>query len=204
MPKLDHIMYAVPDLDQGVADIAALTGVTPAYGGAHPGRGTCNALLSLGPDQYLEIIAPDVSQDLAGTLGEEMIQRGTSGVRAWAVATDDLTAVADAADKVGLPRRSIIDMSRTTPEGVHLAWQLLFLTGGTILPFFIDWQESPHPATATPTGCELLQFTVTTPEDATYRNWMAALGIPTDVVSGPDSLSAVINTPKGRVELPAW
>ena len=32
MAKLDHIMFATPDLDQGIEEIADLTGVKPALG----------------------------------------------------------------------------------------------------------------------------------------------------------------------------
>ncbi|HEX6159876.1 MAG TPA: VOC family protein, partial [Thermoanaerobaculia bacterium] len=55
---LDHVIVGVSDLEQGIADFTAATGVVPVRGGQHPGRGTENALVSLGNGAYLELIAP--------------------------------------------------------------------------------------------------------------------------------------------------
>jgi hypothetical protein len=53
MAAIDHLMWAVPDLVAGVDRLESLTGVRAASGGAHPGMGTANALLGLGPGVYL-------------------------------------------------------------------------------------------------------------------------------------------------------
>ncbi len=165
--------------------------------------GTCNALLSLGTDQYLEIIAPDPDQDIKGTLGEQLIERGHSGIRSWAVATNDLGAVDKVARKLNLNPQPIVDMNRTTPEGLRLDWQLLFVSG-RLLPFFIDWKDSPHPALSAPPGCTLETFNVSVEDYPAYRALMRTLAIDVSVVHGPGDLSARIVTPRGLVVLPGW
>ena len=59
---LDHLVYATPDLDASVEELAERFGTEPVAGGAHPGWGTCNALVGLGTGMYLEIIGPDPTQ----------------------------------------------------------------------------------------------------------------------------------------------
>ena len=49
---IDHLVFAAPDLDRAVDDLAARFGVRASAGGKHTGRGTHNALLSLGPATY--------------------------------------------------------------------------------------------------------------------------------------------------------
>lgn len=204
MARLDHIMYASSDLQDGVEEIRKLTGVTAEFGGIHPGNGTCNALLSFDNSQYLEIIAPDSGQDLAGTLGGELKEHDFSGIRTWAVAADDFSIVTPVLDEFGF-EHSVVPMKRTRPDGLRLDWQILFVHRhpyGNFMPFFINWLDSPHPANDTPGGCTLATFAVELVENSDlYRELMQALEIEVEVLEGPDVMRAVIDSPNGRVLL---
>ena len=63
--KVDHLVYATPDLAAGVDQVERLLGVKAIPGGQHPGGGTRNSLIRLGEGSYLEIIGPiRISQSL--------------------------------------------------------------------------------------------------------------------------------------------
>ena len=125
--RIDHFMYAVPSLDEGLEWAADTFGERPQYGGEHLGLGTRNALLSLG-STYLEIIAPDPAQPLKGNNGARFAALSGGGMITWA-AEGDLAKIASVlaasgVDSVG-PQRT----RRQTQTGAVLEWDLLFPTG---------------------------------------------------------------------------
>lgn len=202
--KLDHIMYTVSDLEAGIDEIERLTGVRAVEGGAHPGNGTRNALLSLGGDQYLEILGPDPDQELAGTQGEAIQQENFSGIKTWAAATDDFDHVIEVAARSGFSHR-VVDMSRTRPDDVTLSWKLLFINNhpfGGFMPFFIDWLDSPHPSRDSPGGIQMAPFAVELMDHTQlFQATMDALKLEVDVLEGPDGMRAVLESPRGKVML---
>lgn len=52
---LDHLVLGVPDLEEGVANFARRTRLSPVFGGRHP-TGTADYLVKLGSSAYLEIL----------------------------------------------------------------------------------------------------------------------------------------------------
>ncbi len=158
--RIDHIVLATPDLATTVADIADRVGVAPIPGGAHVGRGTYNALLGLGGHTYLEIIGPDPAQPEPPhprAFGIDELDRAR--LVAWCVAPRRPleSVVADAAEH-GFDAGPIGTMSRRRPDGVVLEWRLTFPPSGSdsLLPFLIDWRDSPHPTSDLPIGGHLI------------------------------------------------
>ena len=122
--RLDHFMYAAPDLDASIARFAEMSGVTAGRGGSHPGMGTRNALASLGGDVYLELIAPDPAQKLDGTYGGKFAALAGPQVFAYIVKGDNLEALKATFAKHGI-ESDLFEASRKTPEGGTLQWRLL-------------------------------------------------------------------------------
>ena len=71
-----------------------------------------------------------------------------------------------------------------------------------MIPFFIDWGDSPHPAASAPVGGRLIGLRARHPEPALVRGLLAALDLDLDVESGAaPGLMAILETPAGLVEL---
>src|SRR5437867_4563016 len=90
---LDHIILGCNDLDRGIEAVEEATGVRPAIGGVHPGRGTRNALLSLGERRYLEIIAPDPQQPRSADV-RQLYRIESPRLIGWAAHVDDMDELA--------------------------------------------------------------------------------------------------------------
>ena len=204
--KVDHLVYGTPDLNQGIAEIEKLLGVRATPGGQHPGRGTHNALLGLGPTTYLEIIAPDPEQPPPKTPRPF----GIDGVKeprliAWAAKGNELDQLRQEAARKGVQLGEVTSGSRQRPDGVVLSWR--YTNPGTvvadgIVPFFIDWGQSPHPAQTAAGGLSLVGMRAEHPDAERVQNMLRELGVDLPVKRGSKAqIIAVINGPRGRVEL---
>jgi hypothetical protein len=201
---LDHIILGVDDLDKGVSWVEQRTGVRAAFGGVHPGRGTRNALLSLGPDCYLEIIAPDPQQSSPAWFSQ-ILTLPEPRLIAWAVHTSDLAALAQTAEAAGLGIDGPHDGARSRPDGKILSWRLFHLreNRGGLLPFFIEWgRDSVHPAADAPPGCTLKRFTLQSPDAPELARVFQTLAVEVTIepVEKPRML-ARIASPRGEGEL---
>jgi hypothetical protein len=157
-PELDHLIVGTRDLEEGIAYLEKLSGYRAAYGGAHPGRGTRNALLKLGPKSYLEILAPDPEQP-ALTWHKELPTLDEPLLVGWALRASHLETHRPGSNCV-----DPISGSRSLPSGEILRWTLVLRQDDRagILPFFIEWDaHSKHPSEDAPGGCLVVDLTTT-------------------------------------------
>lgn len=203
--NLDHILWGAADLEAGCDLIHGLCGIRPAAGGSHPGFGTRNQLLSLGPELFFEVIAPDPAQTAQGRRAVALQALPEPGLHAFCLQSDDLNGFAARARSLGVTASDPVAMSRTRSDGRRLDWRILYLehpTWDTALPFLIDWQGSPHPAGTSPSGCRMADFTVLHPDAEGLRALYAGLGIEVPVAAAPrPGFLLVLDTPRGRVVL---
>ena len=99
---LDHFVVAVPDVRAASRAVADALGIEPAFGGAHPDHGTCNALLSLGEGRYLELIGPDPHATSPGDLARRAAAVDGAEVWGFAVAQPELETLAEMAPSLQL------------------------------------------------------------------------------------------------------
>lgn len=206
LSQVDHLVYAAPDLESTVEDLERRLGVRATPGGQHPGRGTRNALIALGPASYLEILAPDPAQPMpAGGRWLGVDSPGLPRLTAWAAKSTALDRrVADAARR-GVQLGVVRSGSRRRPDGVALSWQFTdpaTVVADGLVPFFIDWGTSPHPAATAPGGVSLIGFRAEHPAAEPVRDLLLSVGIDLPVEPGPHAaLIATLRAALGHVEI---
>ncbi len=198
---IDHIIYAHPDLDAAVAEIEARFGVQAGGGGQHPGRGTHNKVLALGPRTYLEIIAPDPRQpEPSGSrpYGVEGVARGQ--LVGWALACDDIESAVARARSGGFDPGEVVDGQRVSTTGTLLRWRVSGnAQAAGLVPFLIDWGETPHPAVDAAPGLDLVSVHLEHPDPPALARALAAVGADVEVREAADpALVAHIGGPQGE------
>jgi hypothetical protein len=206
LARLDHLVYATPDLAVGIDAVEKLLGVRASPGGQHPGLGTRNALVALGPSSYLEIIGPDPDQPRpAGRLRFGIDDLKSPRIVTWVAKGTELETVAKTAAERGVRLGPVIPGSRRRPDGVVLAWRYTdpnTVIADRIVPFLIDWGTSPHPSASAARGATLVGVRAEHPEPARVRAMLDVLGLALGVQEGAaPAIIATIDSPRGRVEL---
>jgi len=206
MLRIDHVVFAVRDLDEAAARLWREHGLAAVPGGRHPAWGTGNAVVPLGED-YVELLAAvDEERARGSDLGRAILERARDGDRPFAVClrTDDLDRVAR---RLGLVT---VEGMRTRPDGTEIRWRSAGLdrtVEDPSLPFFIEWEVPPdlHPGRAQarhrarPRG---IAWAVVGGDEGALREWLGGASLPLRAVPGPPGLAAVgIATEEGQIVL---
>ena len=206
LSQVDHLVYAVHDMEHALNDFERRLGVRATPGGQHPGRCTCNSLLALGPMSYLEIVAPDPGQPkprAARWFRVDDIQ--SPRLVAWAVKGVSLSTLIANAAHHGVPLGPLGSGSRVRPDGVALSWQFTDPTtvvADGLVPFFIDWGTSPHPSETVAQGVTLVDLRGEHPAFEYVRSQLSAVGIDLPVAPGSSpALVATVQTVHGQATI---
>jgi hypothetical protein len=206
---LDHILLGCDDLDRGIDFVEQHTGVRAAFGGVHPGRGTRNALLSLGERRYLEVIAPDPKQDRIEPFAQKQVahlkQLSSPHLIGWAAHPGDLEKFSARLREANIAFDGPRPGSRQRPDGKLLQWKTLNLKDDRdgLLPFFIEWSaNSLHPSADAPKGCKITSFRAVTPNINEMTKIVSSLQLDLPLSFGDQlALLATIVGPKGELTL---
>lgn len=197
---IDHLVYAAPDLPAAVTEVEERFGVRAQAGGRHNGSGTHNALLALGAQTYLEIIAPDPGQptpSIPRPFGVDDQRHG--GLVSWALACDDIDAAVARARSRGYDPGEVANGQRATPTGTILRWRLTHnATPGSLIPFLISWGDTEHPARSAPHGLTLEAFHLEHPDPLFLASVLTALGANVEIrPAGAAAFVARLSGPNG-------
>ena len=183
---IDHVLVAVPDLDVAGEELEARFGLASAPGGRHPGFGTANRIVPLGP-AYLELVAvADPARAAGSVFGRWVASAPPSRPMGWAVRTDDVDAVAA---RLGL---AVEPGSRRAPDGSLLRWRTAGIERAAAepyLPFFIEWGPgTPFPGGGDGPGIERL---VVDGAAGRLGEWLGGADLPVDVRPGRTGVSEI-------------
>lgn len=146
--RIDHVMICVPDLAAGIAQYGKM-GFNIYAGGAHPGKGTHNAI-AINDEDYMELLAVRDAAEYAasgkpGTWNTgltDFIKAG-GGIRYVVLQSDDLAADVAAMRSRGVDVSDVTAGSRRTPSGQELRWQSATLGPQNPLPVFFIQHVTP-------------------------------------------------------------
>jgi hypothetical protein len=183
--RIDHVIFAAPDLDAAAARLESEHGLRAEGGGRHEGIGTHNRIVPLGGG-YIELLAvADAEEAAASELGRLLaarIERAGEGPMGWAVAVEDIEPVA---------RLLGTEVSTIGRQGMTAR-----LTGVAeamaepYLPFFI--QRDPGVADPGAAGeGEGIEWVEVAGDPRKLGDWLGGAALPVRVTEGEPAVLAV-------------
>ena len=202
--NIDHIVYAVANLERSIEIFTKATGLKVYPGGEHPDWGTHNAIVRIGEQTYLEFIAKKKSSQPVHKqtwMGLDLIE--SDKITRWALASKDVELDAKYLKKYNEDLATIVIGSRAIDEHKMLNWLMTTVLPSPWVepaPFLIDWKKSEHPTAAIPQNCSIKSFTIEHAESEVLKKLLEKLQCPIEVYTTHSTqLKLVLDTPKGEI-----
>jgi len=201
---LDHLGYAVRDLDGAAVRFREELGLDSVVGGRHVGFGTANRIVPLG-DQYIEIVGVvDEAEARGSAFGRSVLERTADG-DGWlviVVVTDDVDAEAA---RLGL---EVTTGARSRPDGTEVRWRMTGLDAPQRepwMPFFMTWDipDELHPGRQRAghvVKAQGLAWVEVGGDAERLRAWLGGRDLPIRVTDAPPGLvRAAVATARGEI-----
>lgn len=202
---IDHLVYAVQDLDVASDELEEALGVRPVFGGYHKTIGTKNALINLGEECYLEILAIDKSNLSVASrwMGVDDITQST--MTRWALKSENLNQDQAILQSYNPAMGQTFEGSRLTPSGTQLKWNMILPLAQPIIelaPFMVNWaSSSAHPTESLTDVCPLASITFSHPEPHHAQQMFDQLSIGSSIQKSELKIEAHIQGKNGLVIL---
>lgn len=147
--KFDHVVHYTNDPNEAISVLREY-GIHAVEGGQHQSRSTYN-VLSYFDLSYIEFISSNDKRSLEETEHPENSLMATliknkfkEGFARFVMRTSDIEKTANRFREKGLHVIGPVPLSRKSPDGTLIEWQLLFVgeqQKGLEYPYFIQWNE---------------------------------------------------------------
>lgn len=207
---LDHVVLGIDDLDKGIEALERLTGVRAKFEGRDARLGTQSAIIGLGDDTFLELIAPDrkADPDRIDPATRSMILDRLDGFETltpflWTIGTANLELTRLYARRAGSYVSEIDSGTRERGWGRSTQWTWAHVTRphSYVMPIFVQWDaDTKPPQKRAPEGCRLTQLKLYSRIFKSVHTLLAAtqVGVVAEG-SQEESIDVTLECPAGEV-----
>ncbi len=202
--EIDHLVYVVKDLEAAMIWFEIKLGCQVTFGGYHTTQGTKNALINLGNQCYLEILAIDGNTSIPAPRWMGIDVFDEPQLTRWSLKSTDLQHDSQILKKYNPQMGEIKGGQRKTSSGNQLTWEMIMPLAKPaveIIPFMTDWQQSAvHPTGQLPEECELIELELTHSSPHLIQKVVDELHINGTIKKGNEiSIKAKIKCPNGII-----
>lgn len=167
---IDHLTLAINDFEAGIEALHGLTGVKPRNLGRDAALGTQSAVISLGPDTFLQIVAPDPKAN-PELIDPELKPRVLDRIQGltdltpftWAIGTENMERTRLLLRRAGLRTADPVEGSLKKGWGRAMTWDRAWITrpDSRVTPQVVQWaKKGKRPQDRAPGACTLTELRV--------------------------------------------